>query len=132
VSRLGRFAGLAWVAVAFAAIVALAACSSATAPSSGPALTAGPDSPRVVAKDLAFTTPTVAVPAERAFALVFDNQEAAPHNVAIDGPDGKRLMEGEVFTGPGQRVYQVPALAPGTYKFICSVHPNMVGELTAQ
>jgi plastocyanin len=28
--------------------------------------------------------------------------------------------------------YQVPALPPGTYQFVCSVHPNMTGTLTAQ
>ena len=28
--------------------------------------------------------------------------------------------------------YQVPALAAGTYPFMCTVHPNMTGTLTAQ
>ena len=28
------------------------------------------------------------------------------------------------------RPYDVPALAAGTYQFVCSVHPNMVGTLT--
>jgi plastocyanin len=27
--------------------------------------------------------------------------------------------------------YDVPALAAGTYGFVCSVHPNMTGTLTA-
>ena len=30
------------------------------------------------------------------------------------------------------RDYQVPALAAGTYPFICTVHPNMTGTLTAE
>jgi plastocyanin len=28
--------------------------------------------------------------------------------------------------------YQVPALAAGTYGFICEVHPDMKGTITAQ
>ena len=26
--------------------------------------------------------------------------------------------------------YKVPALPAGTYQFVCTVHPNMVGTLT--
>ncbi len=28
--------------------------------------------------------------------------------------------------------YQVPALAAGTYTFVCEVHPDMKGTITAQ
>ena len=129
-SRLVRHA--ASVALALVVIAAVAACSSGASSPTGPALSAGPDSPRIVAKDIKFTTPNVTVPADEAFALVFENQEAVPHNVAIQGSTGQQIMMGEVFTGPGERVYQVPSLAAGTYKFVCSVHPDMVGELTAQ
>ena len=40
--------------------------------------------------------------------------------------------KGEIFAGVGQRDYAVPALAAGTYQFLCTVHPNMTGTLTAQ
>ena len=40
--------------------------------------------------------------------------------------------QGEVFTGVATRTYDVPALAAGSYQFVCTVHPNMVGTLTAQ
>jgi len=27
------------------------------------------------------------------------------------------------------KTYDVPALAAGTYQFVCTVHPNMIGTL---
>ena len=39
---------------------------------------------------------------------------------------------GDDFKGVATRDYQVPALAAGEYTFVCTVHPNMTGTLTAQ
>ncbi len=36
------------------------------------------------------------------------------------------------MTGPKVIVYNVPALAAGTYTFSCSVHPSMTGTLTSK
>jgi plastocyanin len=71
------------------------------------------------------------------FTLTFDNQDnQAPHNLLLQNPDGSNVQvtgDTAFFTGPGKRVYQVPALQPGTYKYMCQVHPNqMKGELTVQ
>jgi plastocyanin len=109
----------------------LAACSPGAAPPPTAPVSVDPSAPRVVARDLAFTTPAVSVPAGRPFELVFDNQENLPHNVAIQAPGGGDLFTGDVFSGPAVRVYSVPALEAGSYKFICTVHPEMVGELIA-
>ena len=38
---------------------------------------------------------------------------------------------GEIFNGPEVRDYSVPAIPAGTYQFVCTVHPNMTGTLTA-
>jgi plastocyanin len=115
-------------ALAIIAACALVACSPSAAPTAP--VSVDPSAPRVVARDLRFTTPMVSGPAGRPFQLVFDNQENLPHNVAIQAPGG--LFTGEVFNGPAVRVYSVPALDAGTYKFICTVHPEMVGELTVR
>jgi plastocyanin len=41
------------------------------------------------------------------------------------------VFKGEIVTG--QKVdYQVPALAAGSYSFVCEVHPEMKGTLTVQ
>jgi plastocyanin len=84
-----------------------------------------------------FVPTTLETAAGTAFGLTFDNQDnQAPHNLILQNPDGSAVaVEGDTafFTGPGQRVYQVPALTAGAYKYICQVHPTtMVGTLTAQ
>jgi plastocyanin len=80
-----------------------------------------------------FTTTEVTAPADTPFVIAFDNQDAGvPHNVAISDASGTEVFRGEVFNGVETREYQVPALAAGSYPFICSVHPNMTGTLTAE
>jgi plastocyanin len=40
------------------------------------------------------------------------------------------MFKGDIVTGPTVVEYQVPALPAGTYQFVCTVHPNMVGTLS--
>ena len=115
----------------------LAACSGTTAAdvTPAPASSGGPSSGAVVvAKDIAFTTPQVTVQAGKAFDLTLDNQDGAPHNVAIytDSSASTKVSVGEIFGGPGQRTQSVPALAAGTYFFRCDVHQNMTGTIVAE
>jgi plastocyanin len=113
----------------------LAACSGASAnpgtASPAPTGAAAGDVVTVTAKDLKFGQAEVTVPADEAFDLVFDNQEGAPHNVAISDASGKSVYKGEIVSSK-KVTYQVPALAAGTYTFICEVHPDMKGSITAQ
>jgi plastocyanin len=77
----------------------------------------------------------VTVPASTPFQISFDNKDAGtPHNIAIHsgGPTGPELFKGAIFNGVAVRVYNVPALDPGSYSFVCTVHPTMTGTLTAQ
>ena len=68
-----------------------------------------------------------------AFQIHFDNKDAGvPHNVAIKDQTGDQLMTGAIITGPAEATYEVAALPAGTYPFVCSVHPNMTGTITAQ
>ena len=69
------------------------------------------------------------------FTIVFSNNNAGvPHNVAIHvgTATGAEVFKGEIFAGIGTRTYNVPALTAGTYAYICTVHPNMVGTLTVK
>ncbi len=116
----------------------LAACSGATATQGtpSPAAPGGPSSGSVtiVAKDISFAQPEVTVPAGKAFDLTLDNQDGAPHNVAIysDSSASTKVFVGEIFSGPGQKTQSVPALAAGTYFFRCDVHQNMTGTIVAK
>ena len=63
--------------------------------------------------------------------LRFHNQDnGIPHNVAIRDANGATVFESEIFTGPADVDYSIPDLAPGSYTFTCTIHPNMTGTLT--
>ena len=112
----------------------LAACSGASAQAeqpSSPAGNPGGATVTIVAKDIKFVTPVVTVKASAAFAIDFDNQDGAPHNIAISDAGGAKVFKGDIVSSSNV-TYQVPALAAGTYTFICEVHPDMKGTITAQ
>lgn len=69
-------------------------------------------------------------PADQAFVIRLVNQDAGvPHNVEIK-QNGQTVYKGDIFNGVETRDFEIPALAAGTYEYICTVHPNMVGTLT--
>lgn len=113
------------------AIVGLAACSAGSAGRTvEPSI--DPDALTIAADDLEFSTSRLSAPADEPFQVAFDNQESAPHNVAIyrDESASEMMFGSEPFSGPAVVTYDVPALAPGTYFFRCDVHPDMAGELS--
>ncbi len=98
-----------------ATVAISAACSSAAAKplATGPV---DPSGPTIVAKDMAFAPSTVEIAANKNVTIHFDNQDNAPHNVAIY-KDANEV---------------VPALAAGTYFFRCDVHTNMTGTIVVK
>jgi len=110
-----------------------AAPSGSSAPSSAPSGGAGGTTLQQVASGVQFQTASLEAPANQAFSIAFDNQDAGiPHNIQIADSSGTMVFEGDTVNGPGQTTYNVPALAAGTYKFSCKWHPNMVGDLTVK
>ncbi len=111
--------------------VLLAACSTTSADQGTPAPSAAPGALSISSKDLKFSTDTLVAPADKPFQIVYDNQEGAPHNVAIysDSSATTKLFGEEPFGGPKSVVYNVPALSAGTYYFHCDIHTNMKGTL---
>ena len=82
------------------------------------------------ALNIAFVNKELAAPADAAFKIEFDNQDAGiPHNIEIKDAAGTSVFKGEIFNGAAVKTYDVPALAAGDYTFVCTVHPNMVGTL---
>ena len=85
------------------------------------------------ASELSFGVRRLTAPADELLTLRFSNDSSVPHNVSIYRRDGEPLFTGEVFTGPRVIEYAIPALAAGSYQFVCDVHPQqMTGTLVAR
>lgn len=85
----------------------------------------------VSALNIAYEQSELSAPAGTPFKIDFENKDSGiPHNVEIKDAGGVSVFKGEIFNGVDKRVYDVPALAAGSYTFVCTVHPNMTGTLT--
>jgi plastocyanin len=92
----------------------------------------GPGGVTVVAQDIAFDTSTIELPPAVPTTITFDNRDAGvQHNVAIYTDDtlSDELFNGEIITGPATVDYAVPPIDPGSYYFLCIVHPTMNGSV---
>jgi len=117
-------------------LVAMAAISAACSSASAQPVPSGPidaNGPTIVAKDMAFSPSTVEIPAGKNVTLHFDNQDNAPHNVAIyrNASASEKISVGEIVTG-SKADQVVPALTAGTYFFRCDVHTNMTGTIVVK
>ena len=73
------------------------------------------------------------VPADTPFTIQFDNQDAGdPAQHRHQGRERRRaVFKGEIFPGVATQDYQVAGARGRDYTFVCTVHPNMTGTLTA-
>ncbi len=109
----------------------LAACGSADAAPSGPPPSIDGHVTKVSTTGMKFNEDAVLVPGGAPFTIAFDNTAgSAPHNVAIKDATGKELFNGRIADAGKTATYTVPALTPGTYAFVCSLHPDMKGTIT--
>jgi cytochrome c oxidase subunit 2 len=82
-----------------------------------------------------FDPSTLSVAANQPWTVDFTNADpSVPHNFSIhkanaDGTDWDAPVNAD---GGQSATYNPPPLAPGTYQFFCSIHPNMVGTLNVQ
>jgi len=103
------------------------------APSAAPSAQPGGVVLKLAAQNIAYDATALEAPAGQAFQIEFANNDAGiPHNVAIHkgSATGEVVFQGEIITGVATKTYNIPALPAGTYAFVCTVHPNMVGVLT--
>jgi plastocyanin len=115
--------------------------SGAPAASGGaPAASAAPSVPAadltVHAKGIAFDTKSLEAKAAKPFTIAFANDDPAgvPHDIVIRDSGGNTIREQPQIDGGKTTVYTYDALDPGSYVFICSVHPipAMTGTLTVK
>jgi cytochrome c oxidase subunit II len=88
----------------------------------------------LVAQNIKFSPATLEAPADKPFAIAFDNQDVrVTHDVAIQDSTGALVFNGQDVMGPAKATDNVKPLKAGTYKFICTFHPvQMTGELTVK
>jgi plastocyanin len=89
----------------------------------------------VVAKGVAFDTHALSIGAGKAFTIAFQNQDpGVPHNIQLRASDGSVIQDQPTIDGGQSTVYHFQSLQPGTYTFICKVHPipSMTGTLTVK
>ncbi len=91
----------------------------------------------LIAKNIAFNTSTITVPAGANITVNFDNQDTyVPHNFAVytDSSATKTIFQGKQITGPAKTSYTFTAPSQaGTYFFRCDVHPTqMTGQFIVQ
>ena len=143
------FAVLAWV-LAGALLLSFGLLPNSSTPTAGEAVAsavaggggarpsaAAPSLPAADALETAentlFVVGALTAPAGKPFTIAFDNKDAGqPHNIEIKDASGTVVFNGKIITGPSVIVYDVPALAAGTYPFVCTVHANMTGTLTTK
>lgn len=99
------------------------------APSGAPVL-------EVVAKDIAFDKKEIEAPANAPFAIHMKNEDPAgvTHNIEIRDAGGQVLQDTPTIDGGTDTTYTYEPLQPGTYTFICKIHPipAMTGTLKVQ
>jgi plastocyanin len=119
--------------LALVAVAAASAACAASAPAPSVSGPVDPNGPTIVAKDMKFQTSPVEVKAGENVTVHFDNQDSAPHNLAIykDSSASTPLSIGQVITSSSADQV-LPALAAGTYFFRCDVHPDMKGTIVAK
>ena len=99
--------------------LALSACGSGKAAEAPPAPADNNGGPTVTIKDLAYTPQTLTVAAGDTVTWVW-NDGAIAHDVKGDGFRSKVMAEGTF----SHRFDQ-----PGSYKYLCTLHPNMTGTI---
>ena len=114
------------LAVAALAVVPLAGCGDEG--SGGERAAVGGDgSVTIVADRLQFDVETVSAPVGSVEFTLINRDEGVPHNLAItgDGVDESTELE----KGPVTQELTVEFVGPGTYTFVCEIHPAMKGTI---
>jgi plastocyanin len=118
-----RFAILA--ALVVGAVITLEGCGAG-----GPGATASTDHDLTIATDVGASlrfVPDRPAASRATLRVLFRNLSSEPHNLTFQGIDART----DTIVGPGgAQLLQVVTPGPGVYPFVCTIHPDMRGELT--
>ena len=103
-------------AASVAALTCLAACNASAAEN--------PSATVVIAKDFMFSPNTLTISAGST--VTWTNHDEEPHTVVSDNG---AFRSGAMDTNES---FSFEFDKPGTYRFICSIHPQMVGTIVVQ
>jgi plastocyanin len=120
------------MAAAVVVVAGLAACGGDDGGSAAPAgcrAMTDENMVTIVAKDVAWDTDCLSLPADTDMDITIDNRDAGVnHNFHVLGlPDGSSPKT-NLEQGPVKQHLTVRAPA-GRYVYVCDVHPNMKGDL---
>jgi len=76
----------------------------------------------VVEQNLAFEPSSLNV--KVGDSVTFENLDAAPHNVSIDGKELGTQNQGDVVSWTAEKA--------GTFPYSCTIHPSMTGEIVVK
>ena len=81
--------------------------------------------------ELVFDPTTIQAPANTAVQLVFTNEsDSQPHNLAFKEGIQEKTAD---LVQPGQsQTISFTTPGPGSYTYVCTIHPGMEGTLTVQ
>lgn len=82
----------------------------------------------IAAENNAFDRDCLQAAPDEPVELTLENRDRFSHNLSIyTERGGDALFTGEYVPGDTTTTYEVPALAGGSYLFICDIHPQMEG-----
>jgi len=123
--------------------LALAACSgdgaaSPSAPATESEAGAGSEAPAagdltITAAEMEFSTDALTAQAGGEIVVTFTNNDTVPHNFSVYTEEGGDVIAtGEIINEGQSDEVNLGELAPGTYYFVCDLHPEMNGTLTVE
>lgn len=81
---------------------------------------------------LKFDPLTFTVAANQALQIIFVNKSTLPHNLAFEDAAIPEKTAAQVAANGGSETITITTPGPGTYRYVCTIHPGMVGDMIVE